>query len=218
MVGYGRSIPEGRNRDISVSRQAEYLVDWLKHLGIEQAVLVRHDLGGGVAQIAAVRNPGLCRGLFLTNAIGYDSWPIPSVKMMRTAGPLVQLLPKPAFKQVFRTFIRRGHDDSRKAAEAAEVHWSHYQRHDGAAAFVRQVNSLDVKDTLAVAAALPTLGIPARIVWGAADQFQTVDYGERFARDLAAPLYRIGRGRHFTPEDHPEIVAQEINRLLAEVQ
>jgi pimeloyl-ACP methyl ester carboxylesterase len=75
MVGYGASIPQGRDRDISVARQAEHLVGWLKHLGIDSAVLAGHDLGGGVAQIVAVRNRGLCAGLFLTNAIGYDSWP-----------------------------------------------------------------------------------------------------------------------------------------------
>jgi pimeloyl-ACP methyl ester carboxylesterase len=79
MVGYGASIPQGRDRDISVGRQADYLVTWLRHLGLDRVVLAAHDLGGGVAQIAAVRHPGLCRGLFLTNAIGYDSWPIPSV-------------------------------------------------------------------------------------------------------------------------------------------
>jgi pimeloyl-ACP methyl ester carboxylesterase len=45
-----------------------------------RAVLVGHDLGGGVAQIAAVRAPGRCAGLVLANSIGYDSWPIPSVR------------------------------------------------------------------------------------------------------------------------------------------
>lgn len=58
MVGYGASIPEGHGRDISVGRQADYLAAWLQALGIERAVLAGHDLGGGVVQIAAVRNPG----------------------------------------------------------------------------------------------------------------------------------------------------------------
>ncbi len=66
MVGYGASIPEGRGRDISVGRQADYLVRWLEALGIERAVLAGHDLGGGVVQIAAVRHPERCAGLFLT--------------------------------------------------------------------------------------------------------------------------------------------------------
>lgn len=217
LVGYGGSIPEGRDRDISVGRQADYLVSWLKYLGIDQAIFVGHDLGGGVAQIAAVRYPGLCRGLFLTNVIGYDSWPIPSVKAMRMGGPLLRHLPDLAFKQVLRTFFLRGHDDSTRAKEALEAHWPHYREHDGAAAFVRQANSLNVQDTLAVADDLPKLGIPARIVWGTADQFQKIKYGERFAKDLSAPLQRIEGGKHFTPEDHPETIANGINQLIADV-
>ncbi|TDT41776.1 pimeloyl-ACP methyl ester carboxylesterase [Halospina denitrificans] len=217
MVGYGASIPEGRDRDISIGRQADYLVSWLKHLGIEQAIFVGHDLGGGVAQIAAVRNPGLCRGLFLTNAIGYDSWPIPSVKAMRMAGPLLRHLPNSAFKQVIRTFLQRGHANSARAEEALEAHWPHYREHDGAAAFVRQANSLNVQDTLAVAGDLPRLGIPARVVWGTADQFQKIEYGERFAQDLSTPLQRIEGGKHFTPEDHPGMIADGINQLVADV-
>jgi pimeloyl-ACP methyl ester carboxylesterase len=108
MVGYGKSIPEGRNREISVGRQADYLVSWLRHIGLDRVILAGHDLGGGVAQIAAVRNPRLCVGLFLTNAIGYDSWPIPSVKIMRSFGLVVR-------QQVFRSFLRRGHTHSAQA-------------------------------------------------------------------------------------------------------
>jgi pimeloyl-ACP methyl ester carboxylesterase len=144
MVGYGQSIPEGRDRDISVGRQAEYLVQWLQALGIERAVLAGHDLGGGVVQIAAVRNPGLCRGLFLTNAIGYDSWPIPSVDVMDTFGGLVEHFPKPVFKPIFSGFLRMGHDDQEIAAESIEIHWSNYDEQEGAEAFIRQVRSLNV--------------------------------------------------------------------------
>lgn len=32
MVGYGESIPEGVDRDISVSKQAEYLLAWISHM------------------------------------------------------------------------------------------------------------------------------------------------------------------------------------------
>ena len=217
MVGYGESIPEGRARDISVARQADYLLAWLTTLGIDRAVLAGHDLGGGVVQIAAVRQPAVCAGLFLTNAIGYDSWPIPSVKALRATGALVERLPNAAVKPIFATLFRRGHDTRQRTAEALNMHWPPYARHGGGAALVRQVRALNVQDTLAVADRLPRLEVPARIVWGADDQFQKVRYGERFARDLQAPLRRIERGKHFTPEDHPEILAEEINALLAEV-
>jgi pimeloyl-ACP methyl ester carboxylesterase len=78
--------------------------------------------------------------------------------------------------------------------------------------------ALDARDTLAFAAQLPRLNLPARVVWGVADKFQKIEVGERLARDLHAPLRRIEGARHFTPEDHPETVAEEINLLLEEVR
>ena len=74
-----------------------------------------------------------------------------------------------------------------------------------------------MRDTLAVCDALPGLDIPARIVWGDADQFQKLEYGERFARDLKAPLRTIRGGKHFTPEDHSIVIAEEIMRLVREI-
>ncbi|BFN28244.1 soluble epoxide hydrolase [Pseudomonas sp. SCT] len=218
MVGYGDSMKAGEGHDISVARQADYLVAWLKHLGIERAVFVGHDLGGGVAQIAAVRQPGLCAGLLLTNSIGYDSWPIPSVKALNAAAALVKHLPDTAGRQILRTMMYRGHDDNALASESLDLHWQRYARHEGAASLIRQVEALDVNDTLAVADALPSLNIPARVVWGADDKFQKLEYGERFARDLKAPLLRIEGGLHFTPEDHPDVIAEQIHLLLEDVR
>lgn len=214
MIGYGQSIPEGRNREIGVAAQADYLVAWLDYLEVDRAIFVGHDLGGGVVQIAAVRNPNLCAGLLLTNAIGYDSWPIPSVKAMQAFAPIVRCMPDLIGKQILRTLMYRGHDDHAKAREALDIHWAPYAKEEGAEALVRQMRALDVKDTLAIADVLPGLNIPARIVWGAADQFQKLKYSKRFARELDAPLYLIEHGKHFTPEDHPDIIAEELKKLL----
>jgi len=46
MVGYGASIDEGRERDISVAKQAEYLAAWMRAVGLDEgAVVVGHDCG-----------------------------------------------------------------------------------------------------------------------------------------------------------------------------
>lgn len=217
MVGYADSIREGRGRDISVARQADYLIRWLEEIQVGRVVIVGHDLGGGVAQIAATRKRNLFRGLVLTNSICYDSWPIPSVKTIRSVGAFVERLPVAAFRPLFSSLIRRGHDDAERAAESVDLHWSKYANHDGSRAFVRQVRSLDARDTVAVARDLPTLRIPARVVWGAGDSFQKVHYGERLAADLGASLRRIPGGKHFTPEDHPHEIAGAVNDLLEEL-
>ena len=217
MVGYGASIPEGRGRDISVGRQADYLVAWMDAVGLDRAVLVGHDLGGGVVQIAAARHPDRVDGLVLTNAISYDSWPVPSVRAMAAAGPLVGRLPDAAFRAAFRLLLHRGHDDRARAEESLAAHWPHYASAGGAEAFVRQARSLDVRDTLAVADRIPDLDVPARLVWGAADPFQDIGYGYRLAVELGAPIDRIEGALHFVPEDHPDRVAGAVNDLLEEI-
>jgi pimeloyl-ACP methyl ester carboxylesterase len=214
MVGYGRSIVQGRGRDLSIAKQARYLLAWLDAAGIDRPVLVGHDLGGGVAQIAATQQPERFAGLVLTNAIAYDSWPIPSVKAMRALGGIMRHTPDPMFRGVLATLMARGHDDRDIARESLEIHSRPYLDHGGADAMVRQVRALDVHDTSSVADQLPALGLRSRVVWGEADQFQKLEYGERLARDLGAPLRRIPGGKHFTPEDHPDVIAEEINALL----
>ncbi len=216
MVGYGGSIQEGWDRDISVARQAEYLAAWMQEVGLEAgAVIVGHDLGGGVAQILAVRRPELVQGLVLTNAICYDSWPIPSVKAMRAAGPLVERLPDAAMRSnLYVGLFLRGHDDRARAKESFSEHWPYYEATGGAAALIRQAHSLDIQDTLSIADQIPNLVVPARLVWGAADRFQKIGYGYRLAYELGASIERIEGAKHFVPEDHPEEVAAAVNELL----
>jgi pimeloyl-ACP methyl ester carboxylesterase len=214
MVGYGASIEEGWDHDISVAKQADYLASWMRGVGLQSVFLVGHDLGGGVAQILAVRQPELVRGVVLMNSICYDSWPIPSVKAMGAMGPAVERLPNSVFRQIYSAFLHRGHENRERAKESIEEHRPCYERAGGAASMIRQVRSLNVNDTLAIADQIPNLDVPARLVWGAADQFQKIGYGYRLAYELKAPIERIEGGKHFVPEDHPERVAAAVNELL----
>ncbi len=220
MVGYGSSIPEGRSRDITVRQQANYLRAWMRALGIRSALLVGHDLGGGVVQLAAVREPSICAGLVLTNSVAYDSWPSRGVKALKLARPLLARMPNVLLKANMRLFFYRGHNRLRVARESLELHFAHYAQHDGAHALARQLAALKTKDTRALKHELPRLKgqFPVQVVWGAADPFRKVEYGERLAKDLGAELWRIETGRHFIPEDHPEMLADAILRVAAEAQ
>ena len=214
MVGYGRSWRQGEDRDIAVRAQAGYLRAWLDSQQLERAVLVGHDLGGGVAQILAVEHPDRCAGLVLSNSIAYDSWPIAMVKAIRRLGAVVERLPARMLRSLLRGFIRPGHDNRARAEESFQEHWRGYDHHRGAAAFIRQVRSLRTQDTLAIADRLREIDVPARLVWGAADRFQTIDYGRRLAADLRAELEPLAEAKHFVPEDHPEPLAAAVEHVL----
>lgn len=218
MVGYGGSWAAGEGRDISVRAQASYLGAWLEDQNIGEVILVGHDLGGGVAQIAAVEEQARFAGIVLINSIAYDSWPIPSVKAMRAMGGAVARTPPSLFRGIFSSFLRRGHDNHDVATESIRTHWRHYDRPQGPASFVAQVRSLDVNDTLSVAAKLSELRLPARVVWGAADPFQKLSYGKRLAGDLSAELNAVDGARHFVPEDHPDQIAGSVRSVIKEAR
>ena len=218
MIGYGDSMPEGDGLPIGLSRQAGYLVAWLREVVQGPAALVGHDLGGGVVQIAATRDPGVCAGLVLVDSVAHGSWPIATVKAVRRVGGLVERLPDVAFGPMLRGLVSRGHDDRVRARESAALHWGHYRIHGGARRFVRQARSLDGRDTTGVGERLGSLGVPARVLWGTRDPFQGVEHGERLARALGTTLLRMEGARHFTPEDHPEPIARAVEDLLREVR
>lgn len=213
MVGYGQSMPAGPGRDLSVAGQADHLRRWLAHVGIEKAVIVGHDLGGGVAQIFAARHPEQVAGLILINSICYDSWPIPSVKAMQRVPRPLRQLPDLAIYPMFVSLLRRGHDDTAIGKESIREHWEAYETQGAARSLFAQVSALDKQDTQAIASRLPQLQLPAAVIWGAADQFQTLADGQRLAGDLGAELHRIEGGKHFVPEDHPGRVAAVVNDL-----
>jgi pimeloyl-ACP methyl ester carboxylesterase len=123
-------------------------------------------------------------------------------------------VPTAVMKPLLAGFLRPGHDDGARARESLQAHWPGYAHARGGAVFARQVRSLRTEDTLEVADRLPRLGVPAAVVWDAADQFQTIEYGRRLAADLNAALTEIPSGRHFVPEDHPREVADAIRGVV----
>lgn len=218
MVGYGASIADGRGQDLSLAAQAAYLGRWMDAVGIDRAVLVGHDLGGGVVQIAGTRDPSICAGLVLINAVGLEYWPIPAIELIRRAGPRLGALPPQLARALYHALVRSKHDDPRVAAESAALHWRHYEASDGIAALVRQAQALDRGDTLAVASGLHRLAyVPSRVLWGTGDRALRVADGERLARALDTVLERLEGARHFVPEDHPDATARAIQAVVRRI-
>jgi pimeloyl-ACP methyl ester carboxylesterase len=217
MVGYGWSMAEGLERDISVGRQAAYLRAWLQHLGIERAIFVGHDIGGGVIQRLLVAHPALASGLVLADCVAYDNWPVATVRAAQRISGLIALLPPALIEPFFLGALANlGHDDRARGAESAAIHWQPYARAVGPRAFAHQLRSLDAQDTMAISHALFRLDVPTRIVWGQRDPLG-MSAAEQLAADLGAPLRRIPGARHFTPEDHPEALAAAIREVITQV-
>lgn len=218
LVGYGESIPAGEGRDLSLAAQAGHLVAWMRALRLGPVVLVGHDLGGGVAQRVAVAHPEWVCGLVLVSSVCDHHWPTSSVRWLRRAAPLVRRLSPEALARLLRSFYVRGHVTPGRAEEALREYLPAYLRHGGGEALVRQVRELDPHDTAELAEALTRLGVPARVLWGEDDPFQSPRHGQWLAERLGAPLERVRGGRHFVPEDRPDLVLEAVNGVLREAR
>jgi pimeloyl-ACP methyl ester carboxylesterase len=187
-------------------------------LGVSQAVFVGHDLGGGVVQRLAVLYPHLCQGLMLTDCVAYDNWPVPPIMVAQQLSWLIEKLPPVLLKVGLLNSLRAlGEADSPRRSESAQLHAALYGRAGGPAAFAKQVDSVNTLDTLNIASRLPDLRLPARVVWAEHDML-SLESGERLAADLRAPFTCLPNAKHFTPEDHPDVIARNINEVLAQVE
>jgi pimeloyl-ACP methyl ester carboxylesterase len=214
LLGYGRSDrPMGR--DVSIKGHAERLRLVLDALGIERACVVGHDVGGGVAQAAALRWPARVSALVLVNSVAYDTWPTREVKLARAMLPLTRHLPPNWLLSVLRTDLLRGYAAEDRGAHSIERYVKPFASPEGRDAFFEHLLALDPRDTAALAPRLKDVVAPTAVVWGAHDPFLPTSIGECLARDIpGATLDVIAEGRHFTPEEHPERVAAAIAKVV----
>src|SRR2546428_10581729 len=84
--------------DLSIAAQARYVVAFMKTIGVHQAAVAGHDIGGGVAQLMAVDEPQRVARLILIDSIVDNNWPIPDIARLK----------EPAWDQIMVNIDLRG--------------------------------------------------------------------------------------------------------------
>jgi 2-hydroxymuconate-semialdehyde hydrolase len=211
LLGYGES-DKLLDRDVSVSAQADLMGALLNELGMERPMVVGHDIGGAVAQILAVRHPERVGALCLVDSVSFDSWPIAPMIALRRSAPLVSKLPPGWITATLAAALERELPDrAHEPLESSLGAWDHDA--ESLAAFFRNVEALDSRHTQAIADDLRRLDLPARIVWGASDQFQKPEWAPRLRDAIPGATLRLLDCGHFVPWQRPEELAEEIRTL-----
>src|SRR6185312_9449807 len=93
--------------DVSVTANAQMLLQFLDALKIDKVDLVGNDSGGGIAQIFAAKYPERVRSLTLTDCDAQDNWPPeafkPFLEMVAAGGLRATLEAMLADKNVYRS-------------------------------------------------------------------------------------------------------------------
>jgi pimeloyl-ACP methyl ester carboxylesterase len=180
----------------------------LDALGLDAVHLVGHDLGGGIAQIIAVRHPERLRSVTVVNTVGYDYWPVQPITALRT--PFVrQLLLAAVDHGALALVVRRAmfHKEKVTPALLAALE-APLRTAEGRRAFVQWARALDNRDLTSIAGDLRRIRLPFTVAWGGADPFLTSRIAERLHADVpGSRLARIETASHYVPLDEPAWLA-----------
>ncbi|WP_104525912.1 alpha/beta fold hydrolase [Blastococcus atacamensis] len=217
MLGYGDSM-DADGHPVDLAAQAALLADLLDVLGLERAVVVGHDLGGGVAQIVATTSSARVAGLGIVDGVCYDGWPVPFIRAMKAAWPLVGQLPPAALGAGLRPALRTLFAHRERSGPFIDSFVQPWTRPGAPRQLAAHLRSLDSVYTQTVAPFLPRLDVPAEVVWGRLDHQLKPAYGQRLADDIpGARLTVVDDASHFAPADRPDVVSDAVLRLVRAV-
>jgi len=215
LLGYGRSDPPAE-RPLTLRAHAERVVALMDALGIHQACVVGHDLGGGVAQAVAIHFPARVTRLALVDSVAFTGWPTRDVRLARALLRFTGKVPPRWVLAVLRADLERGYADPARAVHSIDRFIRPFTSDDGRSVFMQHLRALDARETRSMAQRLGEISASTAVVWGANDPFLSLKLGRRLAAAIPGATLEIIPGvRHFTPEDAPRPVADAIAALLA---
>lgn len=212
LLGFGFSDRRD-NFNRGIDRQAEWLADWLEQIGVSEAHIVGHDIGGGVALRLATLWPERVRSLCVLNTVCYDSWPIEA--MLQLGHPeSVRKLSASTVQTLLRQALKQGLATS-PDSEVLDGLLAPYRTETGKKSLIRCASALNTNLTTEITFRLPRIAVPTLILWGIDDVFQLFKYGERLADDIPGSQFvRIENARHFVMLDQPEQVTNSLLSFL----
>jgi 2-hydroxymuconate-semialdehyde hydrolase len=214
LLGYGDS-DKRMDVDLSIAAQARYVVAFMETIGVHQAAVAGHDIGGGVAQLMAVDEPQRVARLILIDSIVDNNWPIADIARLK----------EPAWDQIMvnidlRAGLRKGLEagmvtPGRVTDELVDEWTRPFQDLGGRRAYLRAARALNNRDLTSRSKHIDEIETPTLILWGANDKFLEPRWAETLKRKFRQSTVEIiDPGGHFLPLDRPDAVTEAITRFL----
>ena len=218
-LGYTR-VASGQS--VAPAAQAAMLLALLDKLAIATVDLVASDSGGAVAQLIAAQHPQRVRTLLLTNCDEEQDSPPPSLKpllALARAGKSTDVFPgwltdKNSARATFGGAVYA--DPAILTDEAIDYYFSPLVSSPAQRALVdATLVGFEPNPLAGIRPALKRCKAPTRIVWGADDKIFSPDSPDRLDRSFgnSRGVRRLAGSKTFWPEELPDVLAEEAQRL-----
>ncbi len=211
--GYSEQPPPGRG-DYSHTGYARLLAQLMDRLGIAQATVMGHSLGGAIAtRFAALFPERVDRLILVCAAAPFRRPPLPPAWVLRACYPLAAAALNAARRRGLRTASRFVYDPSLVTDEVREMYRRPWRMPGTAAGQLKLVQD-SRRD-----APFPLSAVQARtlVLWGEADRLISLRTGQRLHAGLPdARLEVIPRAGHLVLEEQPAAANAVIRAFLAQ--
>jgi pimeloyl-ACP methyl ester carboxylesterase len=216
LMGCGDS-DKNLNIDYSIKHHADLIKEFITQLGIKKFHFLGHDVGGGIGQIFAVKNPEYLFDLTLINSVAYDFWPVQPIIAMRT--PIIrQMVMATLDLGTLKLIVKRGlYHKNKLTPELMEYFWKPMKTKEGRKSFIHFANCLNNQHLLEIEDELRKLKVPVLIIRGDADPYLSLRISQKLHSEIpGSRLIRIATGSHFIQEDEPEMIVEAVLRFFKE--
>jgi 2-hydroxymuconate-semialdehyde hydrolase len=214
LLGYGDS-DKRLDADLSIAAQARYMVAFMETLGVHQAAVIGHDIGGGVAQLMAVDEPQRVARLILIDSAVDNNWPVPVIARLKEPA-WDQIMVNIDMRKGLREGLENGMVTAGRVTDEVVDEWTRpFQDLGGRRAYLRAARALNNRDLLSRSKHIDEIETPTLILWGANDAFLEPRWAEVLQRKFRnSTVEIIDPGGHFLPLDRPDALLEAITRFL----
>lgn len=211
LPGYGYS-EKLEKQDISIKAQARVLRDLLHYWNLldESVSIAGHDIGGAIVLAAHLLEGCYFSKIALVDAVILSPWITPTTRHQQEHLECYKTMPTHIYEQValahLRTAFYREPDE-----QTLKSYFEPWKGEKGQAAWYRKVEQFDESLTHQMEPMLQSLQTPVRLLWGEHDAWLELDVAKRAQAIIPGSELRfIPSAGHFSPEDNPDVVYQEL--------
>lgn len=216
LLGYGYS-GKPKELDYTIARQSQMVVNLMRELEIDSAVLMGSSYGGAVAATVALDHPELVKKLVLVGAVT-NNRPTRYMLMRLFGSPIIGDILSPLLvgsRRLVRMRMKRVYDRHSWEMDEKRVDARHIPLRTRGAhrAIIRTVRRWDAER---VSRDAHTMTRPTLIVWGENDREVSIEDGRRIHEQIPnSRLFVFRECGHLPHEEYPEQFVELVSEFCA---